>query len=236
MPTTAEYLNDLINQKNSLADNLNAKGVNANRNETLNSLVPKVLEISGGGTENWYDKFWDIYQQNGTRYNYNTAFILGWTDEIYNPKYPLNGIKYCSSMYSNTSITDTKQEMSFIDGFTGNLPFDSANSLKIIRTVHVTEGINYVNSFRGCANLESITFEGVIGNNIDFTSCVKLSKDSIENIIGCLSDTATGKTATFSIIAVNKAFESDTGAGDGSLNADWIELKAIKPNWEIKLL
>lgn len=45
MPTTAEYLNDLINQKNALADNLNAKGVVADRNETLNTLVPKVLEI-----------------------------------------------------------------------------------------------------------------------------------------------------------------------------------------------
>jgi hypothetical protein len=41
----ANYLNDLINQRNNLADNLNAQGVSANRNELLNTLVPKVLDI-----------------------------------------------------------------------------------------------------------------------------------------------------------------------------------------------
>ena len=45
----SDYLNELIAQKTALAENLNAKGVTANTNETLNTLVPKVLNISGGG-------------------------------------------------------------------------------------------------------------------------------------------------------------------------------------------
>ena len=49
MATTAEYLNKLVTQKNSLADNLVTKGVDATHDETLETLVPKVLEISGGG-------------------------------------------------------------------------------------------------------------------------------------------------------------------------------------------
>lgn len=49
MPTTADYLSKLVTQKNILADNLVTKGVSASHDETLETLVPKVLEISGGG-------------------------------------------------------------------------------------------------------------------------------------------------------------------------------------------
>ena len=51
MATTAEYLNKLVTQKNTLADNLVTKGVVATHDETLETLVPKVLNISGGGGE-----------------------------------------------------------------------------------------------------------------------------------------------------------------------------------------
>lgn len=49
MATTAEYLDKLVTQKNTLADNLATKGVTATHEETLETLVPKVLDISGGG-------------------------------------------------------------------------------------------------------------------------------------------------------------------------------------------
>lgn len=52
MATTADYLNKLVTQKNTLADNLVTKGVEATHDETLETLVPKVLEISGGGGGN----------------------------------------------------------------------------------------------------------------------------------------------------------------------------------------
>ena len=51
MATTAEYLNKLVSQKNTLADNLVTKGVVATHDETLETLVPKVLDISSGGGE-----------------------------------------------------------------------------------------------------------------------------------------------------------------------------------------
>ena len=51
MAATADYLNKLVTQKNTLADNLVTKGVTATHDETLETLVPKVLEISGGGGE-----------------------------------------------------------------------------------------------------------------------------------------------------------------------------------------
>lgn len=44
-----KQLNELIVQKEALVANLNAKGVEANSSEKFNTLVPKVLEIQGGG-------------------------------------------------------------------------------------------------------------------------------------------------------------------------------------------
>lgn len=51
MPTIADQLNELVNQKNALVSNLNTKGVSATEDEKLNTLVPKVLEISNGGID-----------------------------------------------------------------------------------------------------------------------------------------------------------------------------------------
>ena len=48
MSTTADLLNKLVSQKNTLADNLVEKGVEATHDETLETLVPKVLDISSG--------------------------------------------------------------------------------------------------------------------------------------------------------------------------------------------
>ena len=45
----AEYLQELLTQKANLAENLKIKGVDADSSETLNTLVPKVLNIQNGG-------------------------------------------------------------------------------------------------------------------------------------------------------------------------------------------
>lgn len=49
MATTADYLTQLQADKQTLVDNLVAKGVNATNKETFTSLVPKVAEIQSGG-------------------------------------------------------------------------------------------------------------------------------------------------------------------------------------------
>lgn len=49
MATISQQLTELVNQKNALATNLNTMGVTASTDETLNTLVPKVLDIETGG-------------------------------------------------------------------------------------------------------------------------------------------------------------------------------------------
>lgn len=50
MPTTADYLNQLIDDKADLVAILNAKGVTASDTETFTELVPKVDTIPSGGS------------------------------------------------------------------------------------------------------------------------------------------------------------------------------------------
>ncbi len=90
-------------------------------------------------------------------------------------------------------------------------------------------------TFSGCAALENIRFEGVIGNNINFKAC-PLTKASITNIVEHLSDTSTGKTLTLKNTAVENAFETSEGAADGSTSDEWTTLLGAKTNWTISLV
>lgn len=64
MPTTTDYINQLKTDKSNLVNNLIEKGIEATQEETFTSLVPKVLDITGGGGGNESDNR-PVYQ--GTR-------------------------------------------------------------------------------------------------------------------------------------------------------------------------
>lgn len=51
MNTIADYINALKTQRDKLADILAEKGLQATRDETFNTLIPKVRDVSGGGCE-----------------------------------------------------------------------------------------------------------------------------------------------------------------------------------------
>jgi hypothetical protein len=128
--------------------------------------------------------------------------------------------------------------------------FSGCISLKTIRKLIVSEETQPSSSFQNCPMLENITFEGVIGQNIDFTSCTKLTYKSIVSIIEHLSDTAEGKTLTLSKTAVHEAFKwyggymdengewisSEYGGTEEGSGNEWYPLVASKPNWQITLI
>ena len=70
MPTLRQYLEELIRQRNDLADNLVTQSVPALQTEKLNTLVPKVLDIQGGGGSPYLEPLeydWNIgYVDSGT--------------------------------------------------------------------------------------------------------------------------------------------------------------------------
>lgn len=98
----------------------------------------------------------------------------------------------------------------------------------------------FAGSFTGATGLTDfqITY-GKIGQDFDISPSTKLSKESITSVINALLDGAE-KTVKFSLTAVNKAFETSSGANDGSSSAEWISLITPKSNqhngtWTITL-
>ena len=50
--------------------------------EKLNAVAENEKKVYDAGKQAEYNDFWDVYQQNGKRTNYNQAFgNLGWTNE-----------------------------------------------------------------------------------------------------------------------------------------------------------
>lgn len=113
-----------------------------------------------------------------------------------------------------------------------NRVFTGADNLEIIEKIILKEdGSQAMSSpFENCTSLKTISFEGVIGKNINFQWSTLLSHDSIVSIVNALSTTASGQTATFSATAVNNAFEG------GSTGSEWLNLIATKSNWTISLV
>lgn len=157
------------------------------------------------GAENEQDRFWEVYQRSSGRTEYRNAFYGWlWKDSIYNPKYPIVCKSNSSEMFRyNTSITDTKVDIDFSNhtGTTSNV-FNGASALKTIRKLIVNANVTYLTTgtsptgwFDNCTALENITFEGVIGQSIDFSAC-PLTKASLLNIIEHLGTVSTTKTLT----------------------------------------
>ncbi len=180
-----------------------------------------------------YDAFWDIFQQNGNRRNYNRAFFSetmaqsGWNDTNYNPKYPIITDVGTQTFWCNL-FTDTKVPITLRNGAPAQMIFGSCTKLVTIRKL-ILEGTvsTWANAFVSCISLKNIVIEGVIGADFDIKGS-PLTKESITGIISALSPTVSGKTVTFKKTAVDNAFGS-------SESEEWLALRATKSNWTISL-
>lgn len=72
--------------------------------DELNEDLETVIYGGDAGYKGYYDEFWDNYQQNGNRANYNGAFSgHGWTAKTFKPKYDIRPTN-ASSLFSLTYI------------------------------------------------------------------------------------------------------------------------------------
>ena len=177
MPTTSEYLSDLVEQKNTLADNINNNGVSASQEETLNTLVPKVNNVYTKGVEDGvqyeYDKFWDAFQNYGNRKFYSHAFQedsshRAWSTG-FTPKYPIKCDVFQSYMFQQFNVASTTPidftefckvnnirfsynniEVDYIR--IGTYGFSSANVSRLPKIK--VDQLNY--NFQNCQKLETI--------------------------------------------------------------------------------
>ena len=117
-----EELADLAAQLQVVADNLATEHQEiATQTELLQQVKANLggKTAGGGGSDDGsydegytagqqaeYDQFWDVYQQNGNRRDYECAFAgVAWNDTTFKPKYdirPISGTR----LFGRTGITD----------------------------------------------------------------------------------------------------------------------------------
>lgn len=144
----------------------------ANKLTTIAENVQKVYEA---GKKAEYDAFWDTFQQNGNRKNYQNAFGSCFTPEIFKPKYAIvpkrayNGDSPENNMFLMTNreggdnkidLTNFPIDLSHLyDTYTGNVGtvFNNANIENIFVDLtniqKVSTLFNYNNSSREPQNI-----------------------------------------------------------------------------------
>lgn len=226
----AEKLIQIAENEQKVHDAGYAKGVKKGSEQGYNNGYTEGFDA---GKQAEYDAFWDAYQEKGERKLYVDGFCRGgWNAVTYNPKYPIVGGTYgLQSLFSNSYVVDTKVDL-IVRG-DGNIKaaFNGCKRLiripSLILEVPITD---CANAFTNCSNLEEInittTGNGCIAATVDLKQCTKLSRASIESVFFCLDEVYHGvaRSVTFSLEAVNKAFEESEGANNGSTSMDWFVL------------
>ena len=179
------------------------------------------------GIEQERSKFWDDYQQNGKRGNYNLAFAgEGWTSKNFEPKYEISPtsaymmfrestIEYnhsfltmdfskCTDMaytFSMSKITGLNI-ISFESCTPLNNTFRSAANLTSVELILKEDGSNtFSNTFYGCSKLTSLYITGgKIGKNgFSVADSPNLSKGSLESILNALADKSADTSTTWKV-------------------------------------
>ncbi len=171
------------------------------------------------GKQSEWNALWDGIQNFGDRTEYQKAFSgLGWTDENFNPKYPLK-LDQAPNMFWGCGITDFTREGIVFDfskavNLNGFIQYSKGveklpvMDLSVVKSIYnlfngfvgtdleviVSETTPWYYSFNSCTNLTNLTFYGTFAATLDLTPCPNLTHASVQSVINAMKD-LTGQTA-----------------------------------------
>lgn len=193
--------------------------------EKLATIAENEQRVFDAGKQAEYDAFWDVFQNNGNREEYQYAFAYGgkWTAATFRPKYKLYPTTASSMFREQTqlNLTECAVEVDFSRCTNFNYTFMSgcpkigvvdasaASDLNqtfsyyfvtSIEKLIVHEGLSFTSTFIQATYLEDIVIEGTIAKTISFAQSKKLTLESAKSIITALKDfTGTGKEFTTTV-------------------------------------
>lgn len=220
--------------------------------------VPKVYEA---GKKSEYDRFWDEFQQNGNRTDYNTAFrSAGWTVDNFKPKYDIVPVGNTNSMFVaskiNADLVEILEKQGIVLDFSKVTMLGSGfQNSKFTRIGEINcssftaTGTTYL--FSGCTALKVID-KIIINENIAltswFNSCSALEEIRFDGTIGKSLDIHWSTKLSFESLASIVGALSKTVSGqsitlpttarqtydNATYSGRWDELVAEYPNWSFK--
>jgi hypothetical protein len=182
----------------------------AEKLKTVAENMPKVFEAGyakgqaeGGGSydegyeagqQAEYDRFWDAYQQNGKRKDYQNAFSgFGWTDENFKPKYdilhtgtPVYMIFYRSGFVDlGEAIRNSGVSVTFNNAL-WQYTFGQSPSLEVVEGINIATPIKTISAaFDGCSLLQKIQTLPIseAATKLEFSKIPKLEEISFSGVI-----------------------------------------------------
>ena len=210
------------------------------------------------GAKSEYDRFWDVYQENGNMTYYAYAFAgVGWTQSVFKPKYNIGPVTP-TSMFSSSRIVDIRPQTIGVDvDFSKCTSFYylcSNSTIKYIGVVDCSSAQPASLSYIFSSAKELVSVEKVIMPEMDsagfadksFENAVKLEHIRIEGVIH--RSTSLRWSPLLSKASMESMINalSDTAEGQTITfsqaakqavftDAEWAALIGTKPNWTFSL-
>lgn len=167
--------------------------------EKLTTIAENVEKVYSHGVEQGkqaeYDKFWDNYQNNGTRRDYHYAFAgEGWTSELFFPKYDINPYQFIYTFARTRMNIDLAQRLQDCGiklnlSTIANAPSQALYDTSFTRypDLDFSRAINLNDTIGQCKNLktiDSITFsEELKEANRLFNGCTALENIVVKGVM-----------------------------------------------------
>ena len=165
---------------------------------------------------NYYDLFWDQFQTNGTRTDYNSAFSgVAWNNATFKPKYAQalsdGTITKAQSIFSGTYISNIDYDLNFSNATTCWGAFNSAIRVRRIKSIQFNNDGDNTNIFASTKYLNTINeIKGTIDFNLGIGAPTSLDMGTVDRIIAALADHSTdGISRTLTLNASVKALMSE---------------------------
>lgn len=137
------------------------------------------------GKQDEYDSFWNAYQANGSRREYDYTFF-DWADDYYKPKYIPKASK-AVNMYGMSSIKEITVDLTIATTSLSNT-FGNCSALKKL-TVYSSQNTSWASTtFVNTSLITDLTIIGTIGKSITISALVRLTHDSLMSVINALKD------------------------------------------------
>lgn len=223
--------------------------------EKLTKIAENVPKVYEAGQIAEYDRFWDIYQENGLRKNYNYFGAgSGWTEENFKPKYPVV-TNYAYMMFAYTGLTNIDcSEIEFSTGANMQYTFYNQNILKSVTNLDCSNITSLPQTFQNARSIETIellnlkndcTFNNTFQNNTQLTNLKLIDCEIGQDVSFQWSENLTAASLLSILTALSKDGTVATGktiifaAESGEvINADeaCVEQSTLAKNagWEIK--
>ena len=226
--------------------------------EKLTKIAENQSKVFEAGQKAEYDKFWDIFQENGNKTHYSFAFAgYGWTSDVFYPKYNMKP-QYTSSMFQQSGM-----EIDLVQRFEEcGVTLDTSKSLQVGSMFYNTRftRVGVIDCRGTTASISGLCSYSRYLHTIDkiivsashtwgssFVNCVALENVDFEGVIGAAIDFKDCvKLSKASITSIINALSATTSgltvtlskaAKEATFTTDeWSALIATKPNWTISLV